>query len=833
MADNKKNLDDLNKGAEKLNQSSKDRSKFLEKENYLLKEQLKLQSESLDLSSSLVDSIKEVLGISTKRSTADANLLKVNKEINKTILNQERGLTSIDQIQKEQIKNNKVIEKGKKVEASLENTLGKKLTDRANIAVKYYTKAQEAQKAREEELKKAEAGEEIDQNRLQSLADTEASFSAIADNILDGAGNLEKQLIFTKLNNQELGNQQKILDDNKNLIKKYNKGFAGAVNIAAGLDKGLEKVLGFNLGINEAVEKTKKEYIESGGLIKKNSRLAKNLGASFNKTFKAGAIVVFLAAIKGSFDQILNLSGEVAKNFGISNKEAVKLNKHSREVANNMSNGSVFSKDIIKAQMKLNSIVGTSVIFSDKLSTEFALISKRAGLSEEAMKGLGKAAIKGKKGPKDILKTINKTVLIQSEQEGIMFNQKEIQEKVLKISSDIKLSTKGNKEEMVKTVIAAKKLGTTMDGVKKIASSLLDFESSIQAELEAELLLGKQINLEQARLAALKGDYKTVAEEVLKNEAIMEAFNTKNVMAQEAAAKAIGVGRDELSDMISQQQALEAVKKQGFESVSDAQIRYNELRKEGLSAEEAALKVGDASLQNQLESASAADRWKDIISSLSDAFMPILEDILPPIADFLGSIASTIQFISGLGKAIGDFLFGWLKPLMKAMPILGKIVKVVKGLAYIAVLVAAYKAFQSLAAIPVAGAVLGAAAATAITALGFGLISAIPTGDMSSEADGKTQVSTKEGGLFELSDNDDFVAAPGAVKTMKDSINSKNNINSSPQDNSQLIAKIDQLIKINTRIAQVSGNRKQDKITLEMMGDKVGGGIQNETYDQA
>ena len=32
MADNKKKIDDLNKGAEKLNQSSKDRQKFLEKE---------------------------------------------------------------------------------------------------------------------------------------------------------------------------------------------------------------------------------------------------------------------------------------------------------------------------------------------------------------------------------------------------------------------------------------------------------------------------------------------------------------------------------------------------------------------------------------------------------------------------------------------------------------------------------------------------------------------------------------------------------------------------------------------------------------------------------
>jgi hypothetical protein len=36
-----------------------------------------------------------------------------------------------------------------------------------------------------------------------------------------------------------------------------------------------------------------------------------------------------------------------------------------------------------------------------------------------------------------------------------------------------------------------------------------------------------------------------------------------------------------------------------------------------------------------------------------------------------------------------------------------------------------------------------------------------------SPSDGVTRVSTKEGGLFELSPNDDLVAAPGAIKKME------------------------------------------------------------------
>jgi len=42
----------------------------------------------------------------------------------------------------------------------------------------------------------------------------------------------------------------------------------------------------------------------------------------------------------------------------------------------------------------------------------------------------------------------------------------------------------------------------------------LDFESSIANELEAELLLGKNINLEKARQAALDNDLATLAVEI-------------------------------------------------------------------------------------------------------------------------------------------------------------------------------------------------------------------------------------------------------------------------------------------------------------------------------
>jgi hypothetical protein len=71
----------------------------------------------------------------------------------------------------------------------------------------------------------------------------------------------------------------------------------------------------------------------------------------------------------------------------------------------------------------------------------------------------------------------------------------------------------------------------------------------------------------------------------------------------------------------------------------------------------------------------------------------------------------------------------------------------------------AMRAFTSVSSIPFIGPILGVAAAAGALALGYQYYS--KAGDVMSPADGKTRVSTKEGGLFELSKNDDLMAGPG------------------------------------------------------------------------
>jgi hypothetical protein len=86
--------------------------------------------------------------------------------------------------------------------------------------------------------------------------------------------------------------------------------------------------------------------------------------------------------------------------------------------------------------------------------------------------------------------------------------------------------------------------------VKKTAESLLNFEQSIEAELTAELLTGRQLNLDRARLAALNGDFLGVAKEINAQGITYNKLQDMNLVQRKAIADALGLSTDELADSL-------------------------------------------------------------------------------------------------------------------------------------------------------------------------------------------------------------------------------------------------------------------------------------------
>jgi len=88
--------------------------------------------------------------------------------------------------------------------------------------------------------------------------------------------------------------------------------------------------------------------------------------------------------------------------------------------------------------------------------------------------------------------------------------------------------------------IAAKKLGLELSNVASIADSLLNFEDSITKQMEAEVLLGRELNLEKARELVFNNDIAGAMSEISN---IMSAaeFESLDAVTRGKVAEAVGL----------------------------------------------------------------------------------------------------------------------------------------------------------------------------------------------------------------------------------------------------------------------------------------------------
>jgi len=102
---------------------------------------------------------------------------------------------------------------------------------------------------------------------------------------------------------------------------------------------------------------------------------------------------------------------------------------------------------------------------------------------------------------------------------------------------------------IAKAAVAAAKLGVGMDSLTKVTDSLLDFETSINSEMELGAMLGKQLNLDRARGLAYEGNIGGAVKETLQQLGGIEEFNKMDIFQKRKAAELLGLSVDEFQKM--------------------------------------------------------------------------------------------------------------------------------------------------------------------------------------------------------------------------------------------------------------------------------------------
>jgi len=114
---------------------------------------------------------------------------------------------------------------------------------------------------------------------------------------------------------------------------------------------------------------------------------------------------------------------------------------------------------------------------------------------------------------------------------------------------------KDSGQNIMNAALHAKKLGINLGDVASISNSLLDFESSIEKQMEAQVLLGRNINVDRARQLAFTGDTEGLMKEVTRLAGSEAEFNKMNVIQREALAGAVGLSVEKLSALVRTEKA--------------------------------------------------------------------------------------------------------------------------------------------------------------------------------------------------------------------------------------------------------------------------------------
>ena len=109
-------------------------------------------------------------------------------------------------------------------------------------------------------------------------------------------------------------------------------------------------------------------------------------------------------------------------------------------------------------------------------------------------------------------------------------------------------------ENIKEAAIQANKMGLSLSETAAMAESLLDFESSIEKEMEASAILGRQINLDRARQLAFEGKHVEMMEEAKRQAGGEAEFLKMNVVQRQALGEAIGLQGQALSKFVSENQ---------------------------------------------------------------------------------------------------------------------------------------------------------------------------------------------------------------------------------------------------------------------------------------
>lgn len=385
----------------------------------------------------------------------------------------------------------------------------------------------------------------------------------------------------------------------------------------------------------------------------------------------------FLDLIIGVDDYIVR----TGRQLGLTAEKSRTLKDNFANVAASSEKTYVTTKAIVESFASMAKVTGLNNSYTQEMLETNIELTKYAGLQAETTAELANVSrITG-----NTMKGITKDVLAQTvaleQTTGIAFNYQQVLSEATGLSGRLGLSFAKYPKELTKSLLVVKAMGLDLKELNNMASSFLDFESSISKEFEAQLLTGKDINLAKARELFMTNDLAGAAAEITRQVGDSNSFMKMNRFQQDSLAESMGMTADQMADMLKKQELFTKFRVSDQKSLLKqidlmrSQNREAEIRAK-FQDEEAYQSMVNLSLQDKLATSfekikqslvdfltqkNVIDKIEGFVKYLSDPkkIQNIVENVkgyIVKIMDFVGGSISLI--LEAVGNIANFFTFG-------------------------------------------------------------------------------------------------------------------------------------------------------------------------------